>query len=373
MKAEHRKELETNILADRMGRVLRGTQETPTTTIWYWVIGVCLVLLVTFLVMRWFTWTAERTAREWEAFESGDQQALLQLAQQNTQNAGKAARLQVAFEKLWVVGISKLGGQNTAEAKSNILDARDDYESLAKDCQYDPVFLAEALYGLAVIEETQAIDDDEKLKSAVTAYQRVVKDAKESGFAKLAEDRLKVLEVPAEPQKPERKKDEDLDSFKLREAEYDKLFDAREVALARVNEVKSMYKYLKVDLRPRGLPGIPGMPQPDDPQFKKFLEDFKAKHPEISGKVKPDLDVKLPEIKAPDIKVPDAKAPTTPDGKTPDPKTPATKGPDGKDKLPDIIPPPPAPIPPAPPAPGVNAPAPTTPDAKTDDKKSDKK
>ena len=173
MKAEHRKELETNILADRMGRVLRSSKETSTTAMWYWVAAVCVVLLGAFLLNRWFIFSAEGSATAWGFLESGDPQALKQLVQQYpTQNVGKAARFQIAFEKLWVYGISKLGA-NPAEAKSNILDAQEDYTRLAKECQYDPLFLAEALYGLAVIEETGAIDDPDMLKSAVTAYKRV--------------------------------------------------------------------------------------------------------------------------------------------------------------------------------------------------------
>jgi hypothetical protein len=355
MKAEHRKELETNILADRMGRVLRGTKETSTTAIWYWVVGIGLALLVTFLIMRWFNYSAEISAKNWALLESGEQPALDYLAKLSNQNVAKAARFQLAFENLWVRGIRELGG-NTGAAKNSILDARDEYERLAKECQYDP-FLGEALYGLAVIEETAAIEDTDKLKTAVTAYKRVVKEAKDSAFAKLAQDRLDVLDVPAAV---------DGEDAKTREE--------REIRETKLREIIGMYNYMKNDLRPRGLPGLPGMQGMDPAQQKKFLDEIRAKHPEWG---KPPVDVKLPEITAPDVKapdgkVPDDKTPKTPDGKTPAPdaKTPAAKGPDGKEVLPTIAPPPPAPIPPAP---GANAPAPTTPDAKTDDKKSDKK
>jgi hypothetical protein len=348
MKAEHRKELETNILADRMGRVLRTSKETSPVSLWYWVLGIGLLLVAALLINRWFIFSGERTAKEWVMFESGDQQDLFRLAQANkSQNVGKAARFQIAFEKLWIVGITKLAA-NTAEAKSNILDAREDYEALAKECQYDPVFLPEALYGLAVIEETGAIDDPDKLKTAVTAYKRVVKEAKDSAFAKLAQERIDALEVPPAVEGDDAKARED-----------------REIRETKLREIAGMYNYLKNDLRPRGMPGMPGMPQMDEAQWKKFLEDFKAKHPEIQ---KPAAEVKLPpEIKGPDVKPSDVKPPETksPDGKT-DPKTPATKGPDGKEKLPDIAPPPPAAIPAAP---GAKAPDATPPDAKKDEKK----
>jgi hypothetical protein len=358
MKAEHRKELETNILADRMGRVLRTSKETSSTAIWYWVVGVGLVLLAAFLLNRYFIWSADRAATAWGYLESGDEQALLQVAQQfPTQNVGKAARFQLAFRDLWFDGISKLGA-NPNEAKSYIFKAQQEYAKLVKDCQNDPVFLAEALYSLAVIEETGAIDDPELLKTAVTAYKRVVKEAKDSAFAKLAQDRLDVLDVPAAVEGEDAKAREER--------------EAREIRLA---EIRGMYNYLKTDLRMRGMPGMPGMPQMEDAQFKKFLEEFRAKHPEIQGKAKPGEEAKLPEIKGPEVKAPDGKVPETktPDGKTPDPKTPGVKGPDGKTldpKLPAIAPPPPVPIPDAP---GAKAPDPTTPAAPPDEKKSDKK
>ena len=42
-----------------------------------------------------------------------------------------------------------------------------------------------------------------------------------------------------------------------------------------------MYSHLKKEFRGRGMPGIPGMPQMDEAQFKKFFDEWKAKHPEI--------------------------------------------------------------------------------------------
>jgi hypothetical protein len=354
MKAEHRKELETNILADRVGRVLRSSKDTSTTAVWYMVAAICVVLLGAFLLNRWFIVSAQRSATAWGALESGDPQALQQLVEQYpTQNVGKSARFQIAFEMLWVYGISKLGA-NPAEAKNYILRAQDEYAKLAKECQYDPVFLAEALYGLAVIEETGAIDDPDMLKSAVTAYKRVTKEAKDTAFAKLAQDRLDVLDVPAAV---------DGEDMKTREER-----EAREAKLA---DIRDMYSHLKKEFHGRGMPG--NMPPMDDAQFKKFL----AKHPEIESKAKPGPDEKLPDIKGPDVKAPDGKVPETktPDGKTPSPKTPAPKGPDGKTpaaKLPAIAPPaPPGPIPEPP---GAKAPVPKTPPAAPpDEKKSDKK
>jgi hypothetical protein len=249
MKAEHRKELETNILADRMGRVLRGSHETQMQTVWYWVIGIVVVFIVFFLGYRWYVTRQESAAEAWVALESGDEQGLDVLARKYaSQNVGKAARMQLAFERLWARGIRQLGA-NTVEAKNNISIAREDYEKLAVDCKSDPVFLGEALYGLAVVEETEAISDPDKLKSAVTAYRRVVKEAKDTAFAKLAQDRADLLEVPAAV---------DGEDAKAREE--------REARLKKLDEIQRIYRYLHGDLGKRfggGLPGDPFMGDAD--------------------------------------------------------------------------------------------------------------
>src|SRR5262249_37322944 len=135
-------------------------------------------------------------AAAWGDLELGDEQRVDLVGKKfPTQNVGKAARLQLAFKHLWFGGVRQLG-LNANEAKNNILTARDQYERLALDCKYDPGDLGAALYGLAVIEETSALDDVENLKSAVTAYKRVVKEAKDSAFAKWAQERIDVLDVP---------------------------------------------------------------------------------------------------------------------------------------------------------------------------------
>ena len=53
MKAEHRKELETNVLANRMGRLLETAKQKPQRGTVMWILFGVAVLVVVFLVARW--------------------------------------------------------------------------------------------------------------------------------------------------------------------------------------------------------------------------------------------------------------------------------------------------------------------------------
>ena len=58
MKAEHRKQLETNILADRLGKFVEGFKQGPSRTTWI-VAGAALVILLLFFIWRYFAASSE--------------------------------------------------------------------------------------------------------------------------------------------------------------------------------------------------------------------------------------------------------------------------------------------------------------------------
>src|SRR5205807_2063556 len=60
MKAEHRKELETNVLAQQIEKAYQGLRQGPSRTLLFWVGGAVAVLLV-FLLFRYFMSTSEAT------------------------------------------------------------------------------------------------------------------------------------------------------------------------------------------------------------------------------------------------------------------------------------------------------------------------
>lgn len=197
MKAEHRKELETNILADKMGRMITGAKQGPSRSIFYYAIFAVILMIALFIVYRIFVNRSEDLSIKWAMLEDGGANEYETEGRlwKDPGNPGKAARFQVAWQDMWFKGI-KLLGANANVAKRALEESSLVYESLAKSCKGDPVFEPEALYALAVIQETRAIDDREKLTQALTMYKDVVKSNSKSAFAELARKRIDELEDP---------------------------------------------------------------------------------------------------------------------------------------------------------------------------------
>ena len=53
MKAEHRKELETNVLAQHLEKAYQGLRQGPSRTTILWIVGAVAVLLI-YLLFRYF-------------------------------------------------------------------------------------------------------------------------------------------------------------------------------------------------------------------------------------------------------------------------------------------------------------------------------
>jgi hypothetical protein len=199
MKAEHRKELQTNLLADRMGQLLQGVKGRPSRR------GVLLVLLVLVLVVggviAWFVYQGgiNDNSKRWdEYYRLVDLKGLEESAKDyKDTNQGRAARAEIAWLHLWEFGIKRMG-KETPTAIQTIKRARELYEELAGDCKDDPVLAAEALYGIAVAEEALACDPEDvrkvQLDRALKAYRRVDDEHAKSGFAIKARERIKQLE-----------------------------------------------------------------------------------------------------------------------------------------------------------------------------------
>jgi hypothetical protein len=194
MKAEHRKELETNILADKVGKLITGAKEGPSRGFVFYLTAGLAAVVVAFLLYRWWVVGGDANARLWLAIEDGDRDRIAAVYKLGpTDFPGKVAAFQFAWEDLWFFGLKRLG-ENPKEARKAIAEAEERYVTLAKACQGDPVFQPEALYGLAVIAETNAIDDRNNLVDALDKYKAVVKANKESAFAVLAQQRVNDLE-----------------------------------------------------------------------------------------------------------------------------------------------------------------------------------
>jgi hypothetical protein len=197
MKAEHRKELQTNILADRMGRLVQRIKERPKKRVFLYVVLAAVIIVGLFIFFRFRSSTALEESERWAWLEDGFRPFMDELRDKYPEtNQGKAARFQYAWLALWDVGGKILGG-DPVEALGNLEVAEHLYLKLKKDSDGDPIWEPEALYGLAVIEETRAIrlkGRAEHLTEAMKQYKNLAEKHKNSARGKLAAQRAEVLE-----------------------------------------------------------------------------------------------------------------------------------------------------------------------------------
>ncbi len=203
MKAEHRKELQTNALADRMGRIIQRARQGPSRGT---ILTVVLVLVVIaaggFFLLRRSSYLAREAARwadvdmgPFPKIQDGRQVSRYQLLISEAPGTPQAhgASLQLAWLYLYDEGIKSLLAQPDAAIK-NIKTAKKIYENLLPEVKDDPVLGPEVRYALAVAQESLAVEDPEThLKGAMKLYKAVVDDYPKSAHAKQAGDRLKQL------------------------------------------------------------------------------------------------------------------------------------------------------------------------------------
>lgn len=198
MKAEHRKELETNVLADRMGRFVQRIKERPQRrTTLYVVLGLALLVGV-FVFYRVRQGAANDRSERWVMFEDGIAPFIEELwRNQGDTNPGKAAMLEFAWFQTWDNGLRGLA-IDPSTALGNLGNMGQPlYRKIAEECADDPVWEPEAMYGQAVIEESLAIrsrERSEHLDKALSLYQELAKKHKNSARGKDAAKRAEVLE-----------------------------------------------------------------------------------------------------------------------------------------------------------------------------------
>jgi hypothetical protein len=210
MKAEHRKELETNILADRMGRMLQGMKSAPKGTsalIWVFVI----LALVTIVAWRWYAssvrndrsalWTSlNRYSEEQIPAQLHDLQTLFE--DHRGTIAGRAARFQEARLRLRD-GQRNLTTRERDHAIQDVDRARAIYRELIDACPDEPILEQEALMGVASAEESlvgvhyKPEKSDEEitgnLATAIEYYQRLAAKYPNSVNGGVAKKRLEKL------------------------------------------------------------------------------------------------------------------------------------------------------------------------------------
>lgn len=190
MKAEQRKELETNTLADKMGLAMKRVKTSPRRSFFIYLFVTVALLIILFVGYRWWITSRLENSERWVQLYDASSSHLLQLSdKESTTQAGKAARFQIAWLLYWDEGIRMIG--NDAGRSMNAMKLVGDlYRKLAEDCKDDPVYEPQALLGIAVVEETKAIQARSHLEKAAEYYENVTKKYKETAQGKFAQSRL---------------------------------------------------------------------------------------------------------------------------------------------------------------------------------------
>ena len=202
MKAEQRKELETNILADKMGQAMKRVKTRPRRSFFVYLILTVAVLVAATLTYLWITGNRRDNSNRWYMLYDASRENLLAMSQTNGEtDAGKAASFQIAWNMFWSEGVKMIGYQSRLPGGERGVDHAMTalekvgglYEKLAEDCKTDPIFHPQALLGQAVVEETMALQKIEHLDTAAKYYNELVDKYKDTAEGKFAKGRLDLL------------------------------------------------------------------------------------------------------------------------------------------------------------------------------------
>jgi tetratricopeptide (TPR) repeat protein len=192
MKAEHRKELETNKLADKIGQTIQSFKEGPSrNAIIYGSVVAVAVLL--FVVYRWVSANASATASaRWMAWDQlSTREDAERFAKDNVDNEqGRLARFELARLDL-VSGVTKLDNTfQKADAIKELRRSADAYKKLADESGNAPLLAQEALMNAGKAHES--LGEYDKAKEL---YGKLARDYPQSINGKNAAEQVKALEA----------------------------------------------------------------------------------------------------------------------------------------------------------------------------------
>jgi hypothetical protein len=215
MKAEHRKELQTNTLADSLGKIIEGAKHGPSRKTVF-IVGAIALAILLFYLWRWFHHSSEEeTAKRFadlEALANGEAVDTLARTDKNAANVGafggerereklelkaladfaeenkgtvpgRMARLRQA-RLAFHCGLRDLGAQvGHDEAVANIKSAAETYEKLIEEMRDQPHILQEVMLNAARSRETLG-----EVEPAKKHYERLAKEFPDTLAGQMAKD-----------------------------------------------------------------------------------------------------------------------------------------------------------------------------------------
>jgi hypothetical protein len=213
MKAEHRKELHTNLLADRMGRLVEGVRsgQGPKSAIIWVIAGLALIT-----VLGWYVAdrAAARSGAAWVSLSNSETSPSALAAVDDAHPgtlAGRTARFQRArlllrsgLDSIYsnaslLPDYAELGQSNAA---TSLDEARRLFRDLISECYDEPILQQEALMGAAKAEETlvgvpqsaQSQEPRGSLDEALKLYRRLADTYGATDLGRQAAARVQELE-----------------------------------------------------------------------------------------------------------------------------------------------------------------------------------
>lgn len=212
MKADHRKELQTNVLADSMGRLIQGLKSgKPSTQGILWLIAV----LALGTIALWY-YAGRSTSSDSKAWTDLDRELQdnkqvdpnkkqVELAEISRKYPGTMASRAARFERARLLlpeGLRNLATFQRESAVEDLKEAHKLYVDLAAECRDEPLLVQEALMGAAQAAEAliglprdeKKPENSYKLEDALQLYQRLAKTYPDSLLGKESAEHAKRLE-----------------------------------------------------------------------------------------------------------------------------------------------------------------------------------
>jgi tetratricopeptide (TPR) repeat protein len=187
MKAEQRKELERNVLAQKLNDIGEALKNRPSNRTFMVLGAIALVVLGVFLFRYYGGRSSKQTSALWLGLEGiNNVDELGSFAQKN---AGTTAARTARFEEARAV--LKRGVENLSA--DDLKKARDLYQALTDQCKDMPLLKQECLMNRARAEEALCGSEASSLDKALDLYDQLAKEFPDSFQGKAAEERAAAI------------------------------------------------------------------------------------------------------------------------------------------------------------------------------------